>query len=1554
MAKTVRQQLSDLVAGKKPNLFYKGLNTDTDEHIISNLQYSAAKNVRLNAKDGDLGTLQNLKSTHLAGVTGLKAYKFSHTTVANKLWFSHDGVAAGNPNNETIYYISFKFKNTDSTYHQFNGSVYYNVGTTSDDFGSDYQSQSSAYSNQQMLLHCYEVMKNDIAFTSVMSVSLSPATTVNGPVYLIFTPINQDKDPASVEIDSLYPASQYEITSSVNTWTADYYTEANPLYLHPVSLTSFSDYIAAICWHSSSVQFIVKIFVTKEGEISSIEPIIIGDFGIDVNYKAIVVEKIEENENYNRIYWSDGVNPIKTINLNANASFYSNFNSVDSFNLFSNSPLAPPSIISVTDTGSVNCGSWSYCYRLITTDGKFSVVSPITNPLPLLQSSKSGAYEAAIGGTVAENSGKSVFLTISNVELVYSRIQLIGIQYLDNHGGAAFFLLKDEKINGNLVNLTHTGNEITTPITAAEILSKSNTWDIAQDIAIKDNRLLAANLKNTSSTLIADQNTFRVKSWKHSAAAASFDTAPGSGYYTATSELNNPDVYTENLYRLASTDTTKYRFAYAGTGGSEKMQFGASTSGYNESNANGVYVTFKLHPFKLDSTEYWNSIAPNDDASFPQNTNDDGYCIPPFYGPLAKNGDDGYFNNYKNPIFANKYVGYMRDEIYRFGIQLFDKDGNQTFTYPIGDIRFPPIESDYRVIGTTPGDYTPTAGGSAFPLKYILQDSNGDGYILYPEFRVKLSSQVVKNVSGFNIVRAVRNDTDKRVVAAGLLNNTLIHNNSTDNGHFKNRIGIDKQSLFTQVTGTASFGDSEQSSLVTLDSPDAMFGLLNYTSNQSHQIKIVNKLKCRSYLNTQKPTGTTDNFLHLANSTDDVTWMRDNSTNSIFYAAPMASDFTGTSSGDFEDNLEQLSMFSKYHSDGDGDSALTSSANSSYYIKNIHYGQVVGAGEIVPNSLTNESQDFINSAWVYAGSGATGHDLNYLKTSSSLINHSSGKTQNGNTTILVAMDASEVFDMDHSNLNIASSDIRVEGNNYSAAKPYAKIINPITADSGQYGGNTITNFENTRWISTGASVHGSALSSTSEMIVPVFGGDTYVNIFSLNKFHKKTYGEPSTFRITQGFMFPVESSLNIDLRDGDFFGKNRPNLNKEDDYSYNNSYSASNNLKSFPAKDSTIDLVTDFKNMIAVSNVKIAGQTQDAFSKFDANEIFEVNANYGAISNLALFRNNIYSIQENGTSILSINTRALINSKDGSAISIQSALGTGSVIERNDYISTKYGSQNRINVASTDLGLFWYDGINNTICEVDVKSPHQVADLSSIKGCSFMLDFIKNKQIYSNPINVTLPPATTKDMGGLDISYNPRYNELIFSFSYLGKNNLIDYKSISYDEALGVFTSERSYSTFINTHHNGILYSVGAENSQSTETIDSNRKNIHSHDTLATSYNNFYGQAGGSPFVEFTNNEEVGSLKVYDKLIVNNNGLSDSRIFTTFVYSTNNDALSSLDLSSTAIDRMGVGKHIIPIHKNSGRFKGNYLKVKMTQSENESSQEFNLFSAISHYRKNII
>ena len=33
---SLKKQLSALVGGKKANVFYKGMNTDTDEHLIGN------------------------------------------------------------------------------------------------------------------------------------------------------------------------------------------------------------------------------------------------------------------------------------------------------------------------------------------------------------------------------------------------------------------------------------------------------------------------------------------------------------------------------------------------------------------------------------------------------------------------------------------------------------------------------------------------------------------------------------------------------------------------------------------------------------------------------------------------------------------------------------------------------------------------------------------------------------------------------------------------------------------------------------------------------------------------------------------------------------------------------------------------------------------------------------------------------------------------------------------------------------------------------------------------------------------------------------------------------------------------------------------------------------------------------------------------------------------------------------------------------------------------------------------------------------------------------
>ena len=64
-------------------------------------------------------------------------------------------------------------------------------------------------------------------------------------------------------------------------------------------------------------------------------------------------------------------------------------------------------------------------------------------------------------------------------------------------------------------------------------------------------------------------------------------------------------------------------------------------------------------------------------------------------------------------------------------------------------------------------------------------------------------------------------------------------------------------------------------------------------------------------------------------------------------------------------------------------------------------------------------------------------------------------------------------------------------------------------------------------------------------------------------------------------------------------------------------------------------------------------------------------------------------------------------------------------------------------------------------------------------------------------------------------------------------------------------------------------------------------------------------------------------------------------------------SLETLNLSNTDIDKVVVGKQIVPVFVTK-RMKGNYLKIKLEQGTSQSSQDFNLFSVTSHYRKNII
>ena len=387
MAKTVRQQLADLVSGKKPNVFYKGLNTDTTEHLIGNDQYKQGHNVRINSKDSDLGSLQNLQSNKLEFTISTNAWEFEPVT--NKYFWSTDGTL-NSANTNDLLAINIKFKKSDGTFVQIDGSGVFSIPLAQSNFiySTSHQSNSFNYQNDEIIRQMFDYMSNDADFMSVLTPSI--VIKDESPLYkgdalkLFFIPVDSTLEPdttdpctITVSINISGTAQSNVVDAGGNTYNnggAGYKGTSQFLY-YPLALVSFTDYIAAICYNTSTEQSVIKIFTNSDGSISHFHNVVTGNFGIASNTTSIIAEKIEENENYNRIYWTDGVNPIKTINLEATSGFYDDFVDNDDFNLFSKSPLRAIEPISVQDGGSINCGSWSYTYRLKTSDGKSTVFS---------------------------------------------------------------------------------------------------------------------------------------------------------------------------------------------------------------------------------------------------------------------------------------------------------------------------------------------------------------------------------------------------------------------------------------------------------------------------------------------------------------------------------------------------------------------------------------------------------------------------------------------------------------------------------------------------------------------------------------------------------------------------------------------------------------------------------------------------------------------------------------------------------------------------------------------------------------------------------------------------------------------------------------------------------------------------------------------------------------------------------------------------------------------------------------------------------------------------
>ena len=466
------------------------------------------------------------------------------------------------------------------------------------------------------------------------------------------------------------------------------------------------------------------------------------DLNMDID-NPVRMEVLIENESIQRIYWTDNKNPLRTLNLKQDNLWDLDPEALDI------TPMMKPSqpVLHSTIHGNLPVGVYQYTYKFISENGGQTTFAPLSNMYHVTDQSFSNS--STYGGGPKGNLGSQGFnIRVHGIDDNFDYIELYSLYYDTLNQPPRVAVVSRVEIDGasaSEVTIQHVvwNNEVERGL--EEILIESNTFDVCKDIAIKDNILFAANLRQKRNYISEKEWNVKVMRFRqasggngqldamltttdsevkhytttgtypnHTVVAVQeggFDYAnnvvghgqllgaPGSMYDAASNTaflyngvLNCP-MWTTPISNLrganggANDQTYTRNFIYRFLG--DRMTLGAESFDYGQNVLGGCRLSFALHEKVADqSANAW-------DTPFISAVNDSEEIITDFVHGASSTEEGAVFKTSmslggtKDPHLAGNTRGYQRSEIYRFGVQTFDLTGAPGNVLWIGDIEMP-------------------------------------------------------------------------------------------------------------------------------------------------------------------------------------------------------------------------------------------------------------------------------------------------------------------------------------------------------------------------------------------------------------------------------------------------------------------------------------------------------------------------------------------------------------------------------------------------------------------------------------------------------------------------------------------------------------------------------------------------------------------------------------------------------------------------------------------------------------------------------------------------
>lgn len=266
----------------------------------------------------------------------------------------------------------------------------------------------------------------------------------------------------------------------------------------------------------------------------------------------------------------------------------------------------------------------------------------------------------------------------------------------------------------------------------------------------------------------------------------------------------------------------------------------------------------------------------------------------------------------------------------------------------------------------------------------------------------------------------------------------------------------------------------------------------------------------------------------------------------------------------------------------------------------------------------------------------------------------------------------------------------------------------------RFGGITEEALEKNTWIPAGEICD--IPDSTGTENVTVDRGDTYYQRYDCLKTYPFTPDEKNSLIETVSFM--CETRVNCDGR----YDKNRGNATKftitpKNFNLMNPVYNQRNNFFNYQYLNKNRVYPNHF-NQVTWSMTKTLGEEIDTWAKMNLGSLLDMDGEYGEITALVFFGNEVWCFQEKGISKILFNNRVQIPVSDGVPIEITN----GMKVQGKLYVTTKAGLQNKFAITITPNGVYFVDGYSHTITIFNGQSIQNISDIKGFREWMYTQD----------------------------------------------------------------------------------------------------------------------------------------------------------------------------------------------------------------------------------------